>query len=225
MRIGNYKRLDIVPGTRYNSLTVISEAERYELPSGQTNRAFNCKCDCGNEKVIRLLHLVRGRIKTCGCFNERHGASNTLLYGVWRGMIDRCTLPSNIGYQNYGGRGIKVCNAWLNSFMAFQAFAMSNGYDRGMTLDRIDSNGNYEPENCRFVPPVVNCNNRSVTFMVNYHGKRIAFTDLMRDKGIDESHWATIRGRISRGWDHSKAVDTKIRVGNYRHGKRYSSAS
>lgn len=106
--------------------------------------------------------------------------------------------------------------AWKKSFTAFANWAMANGYQEGLQIDRINNNGNYEPQNCRFVPNIVNVNNREITFMINYNGLRVPFKDLLREKKIPETHEGAIRGRIRRGWNHQKAIDTPIRTGNYK---------
>lgn len=209
-------KLNIKEGVKFGKLTTIKEVERIKLPSGQYNRAFLCKCDCGNEKVIRLLHLVRGRIKTCGCLHEHHNLSHKPLYKCWRSMKERCYLKSYINADRYLSRGIIVCDEWNNSFLAFKEWALNNGYNPSLRLDRIDNNGNYQPNNCRFVTNQENCNNREITFKVNYNGNEYAFMDLMRLKNINDMHYHTIRERIKRGWNHNKAIDTPIRNGNYK---------
>jgi hypothetical protein len=209
-------KLQINKGDKFGKLTVIKEAERLILPSGQKNRAILCKCDCGNEKVIRLLHLVRGRIKTCGCLNEKHNLSHKPLYRCWRSMKERCYLKSYINADRYSGRNITVCDEWNNSFLSFKEWALNNGYDENLRIDRINNNDGYSPNNCRFVTNQENVNNREITFKVNYDGIEYAFMDLMRFKNIDDMHFAAIRTRIMRGWNHKKAIDTPIRNGNYK---------
>ena len=201
---------------KFGSLTIINEVERIKLPSGQYNRAFLCKCDCGDEKVIRLLHLVRGRIKTCGNCNKKNDFDNPKLYRVWKSMQERCYLSSYIRAERYSKRGIKVCDEWLNSYKTFKKWAIENKYDTTLRIDRIDNNGNYQPNNCRFVTNKDNCNNREITFKINYQGQEIAFMTLMDKLNINEKHYPAIRGRIKRGWKHEKAINTPIRNGNYK---------
>lgn len=214
-------KLIINDGSKFGKLTTIKEVERIKLPSGQYNRAFLCKCDCSNEKVIRLVHLVRGRIKTCGCINENHKLSNKPLYRCWSSMKERCYLKSYINAERYSARGIIVCDEWNNSFIAFKNWALNNGYDPSLRIDRIDNNGNYQPNNCRFVTNQQNVNNREMTFKVKYNGVEYAFMDIMRLKNISDLHHTTIRTRIKRGWNHDKAIDTPIKNGNYKN--RYNS--
>lgn len=209
-------KLQINVGDVFGKLTVISEAERLVLPSGQNNRAILCKCECGNEKVIRLLHLVRGRIKTCGCLSEKHNLSHKPLYRCWRSMKERCYLKSYINSNRYSERNINVCDEWKNSFIVFKEWALNNGYNPNLRIDRIDNNGNYQPNNCRFVTNQENINNREITFKVNYDGIEYAFMDIMRLKNIPDINQMSIRARIQRGWEHKKAIDTPIRNGNYK---------
>ena len=203
--------LQINVGDKFGKLSVVKELEKLILPSGQTNRVILCKCDCGNEKKIRLLHLVRGRIKTCGCSSEKHSQSKTRLYRTWRSMKERCYLSPYKDSHRYKGRGIYVCKEWLDSFICFKNWALNNGYLDNLQIDRINNNGNYEPNNCKFVLNIENVNNRDYTFKVNYENKEFAFMDLMRIKNIEKQNIQTIRARIKRGWDHSKAVNTPIR--------------
>lgn len=193
-------------------LTVIREVEPLILPSGQKNKAFLCKCDCGTEKIVRKLHLVRGKIQSCGCKNKlQNGLSQHPLYKV----LQAIKLRTNGHYDDiYKRKGIKLCNEW-NNFLNFYNWAIKAGYKKGLQIDRIDSNKNYDPSNCRFVTPKENCNNRENTVFVIYNGKKYAFTELTEIKNL-QKHEVTIRNRIKRNWSVEKAFDTPIKKGNYR---------
>lgn len=137
------------------------------------HRAFVCECDCGNTKLIEPVFWEQEIVKSCGCkINElrsenstTHGHSGDRLYKVWHSMKQRCCNPNNPNYENYGGRGIRVCQEWLDDFMNFYNWAMASGYDYNAefgecTLDRINVDGNYEPNNCRWADIEMQANNK-----------------------------------------------------------------
>lgn len=206
-------KLVIPKGTVYGRLKVIREAKPAVLPSGQRNRVMRCKCKCGQYKNVRVLHLVRGRITSCGCLVPKHGDVGTSLYNTWRGMLNRVTNESYIDADRYVNRGIKVYRPW-RKYVTFRNWALNNGYEEGLQIDRRDNDKGYYPYNCRFVTSVVNTNNRSNTFMVSYNGETQSLMLLVRKLNLLDKVCA-IRNRLRYGWDITKAIETPVRTGNY----------
>ncbi len=201
-------------GQKFNMLTVVSEGDRKKLPSGQKPRVFTCVCDCGNKKDVLMLHLVRNRIKSCGCaMKTRNGESLSKLFKKWKAMHERC-LPTARDASVYSNKGISVCSEWSDYFV-FRDWALKNGFKEGLTIDRINGEKGYSPDNCRFVSQRENNLNRNVTFYVYYKGEKKPLMIVLIELNILEKY-ETVKRRIKSGWSLKDAIDKPIRVGNYR---------
>lgn len=204
-------------GQKFGRLTVVSRGDNHILPSGQSQTMWNCVCDCGNTTKVNTGNLKSGRIVSCGCYNQEikstrnhktHGYGGTRLYNTWNKMKARCSLKSNPSYHRYGGRGIKVCKEWEDSFENFKNWALQSGYNDTLTIDRIDVNGDYEPTNCRWATIKVQENNRTDNIVVEYEGKSQTLAEWAEEYGFK---YTTFYRRIERGWDFEDALTIPVR--------------
>ena len=185
-------------GHQFGMLTVIKRAEKGKSSSAM----WLCKCDCGNEKIMRGSHLTYGGIKSCGCYRKTilnhttHNLSRSRIYNIYYGMKKRCYLKSTSSYNRYGGRGIKVCEEWRSSFDTFCAWAISNGYSEKLQIDRKDNDGNYEPENCKWSTSREQANNRENNVSLSIDGITHNYSEWQRISGISSQ---TLKNRHDRG--------------------------
>ena len=180
-------------GMKFERLTVLSKAYKKGYVV-----YWNCKCDCGTETIVSSHNLTSKSVKSCGCYmvertkevNTKHGGRNTKLYGIYIGMKSRCYNKKEAAYSNYGSRGIKVCDKWLsknNGFIAFRDWALANGYEEGLSIDRVNVNGNYEPGNCRWVNDYVQANNRRTNRYFIHNGVMKTMKEWSQELGISYS--------------------------------------
>lgn len=161
-------------GQRFGKLTPIE----YVGKDKRSNSLWKCKCDCSGEKIVKHAHLTAGHTVSCGCAkadvlyarNTTHGESKTKLYERYCGMIQRCEYEKHISYRHYGAIGISVCEEWRASFLSFKKWAEQNGFKDELILDRINGDGNYSPENCRWVSREVNNQNAKPKKGTKYRG-------------------------------------------------------
>ena len=180
------KPIDLT-GQKFGRLTVINREEN----DNRGRARWRCKCECGNIVVVASSSLRSGHTVSCGCYNrdkciERHtthGMSNTRLFRIWCGMKERCNNPNNTRYENYGGRGISVYEDWKD-FLKFKEWAEKRGYSDELSIDRIDVNGNYCPDNCRWIPMIEQSNNRTNSVYITINNKRATVADWQRKTGL-----------------------------------------
>lgn len=199
-------------GKKFNRLTVIGTGyRRGDRP------AVLCECECGNKHIVRRSFLISGAVKSCGCLQReitsknktKHGKTGTRLYSIWQGMKSRCKYEGSKIYKYYGGRGITYCKEW-EKFEPFYKWAMENGYQNNLTLDRIDNDGDYEPDNCRWVTMDVQVKN-------SRHNKYYKIGDdvkcLSEWCDIFDRNYKTIQSRLTLGWDIEKALTVPTGTG------------
>ena len=178
-------------GQRFGRLVVLSMTDERI----KRRVVWECRCDCGNICRVMSGRLLSGRKASCGCYMReaagksriKHHMSGQPLHVVWQGMIQRCTNKHHKNFDNYGGRGIRVCDEWRNSFKAFYEWAMANGYENKLTVDRIDVDGDYCPENCRLITMKEQANNRRNNRLLTYEGETHTLAEWSTITGISYS--------------------------------------
>lgn len=185
---------------------------------GQTkggNALWLCRCDCGNEKIVAGSNLKNGHTRSCGCLhseiasvattkrNTKHGLRHEHLYNTWAKMKARCYSRGCKDFVNYGGRGVVVCDEWCNDYVAFRDWALANGYCEDLTIDRIDVNGNYEPNNCRWATRAEQNNNKRNNRLIEFCGEVHNISEWAKIVGVK---YDTLWMRINRGWPVERAL-------------------
>lgn len=197
-------RLNDLTGQKFGKWTVLYQAESYVDKRGHTHRKWHCICECSKrtEKDVLEATLKNGTSTSCGCkrgeSNRKHGLSNTRIKKIYYNMRSRCYNENTPKYKNHGGRGIGMCDEWLgkNGLINFYNWSMSNGYSEELTLDRIDNDGNYEPNNCRWTNYGEQNRNKRDNVYITINGVTKIMQDWANEYGISES---TIHSRIEKG--------------------------
>lgn len=199
-------------GDRFGRLKV--DGVPFQASDGNQNRrrqSVVCLCDCGERKVMQVSVLRKGHAISCGCFrtenppNKTHGGSYSALFMRWVGMKSRCYKKTDRSFHRYGGRGIAVCDKWIDDFAAFREWSMSSGFRPELELDRKDNDGPYSPGNCRWVMPVENARNRSTSRMLSAFGETKPVAAWAEDSRCSVSA-DTLHKRLSYGWSHEEAI-------------------
>lgn len=206
-----------VIGNKYGRLTVIEDAPDKVYKNGAHDRVEKCLCDCGKIKFVKLGQLKSGHTRSCGCYHDErcrerqitHGMTGTRLYRIWCMMKSRCSNPNMDYYYLYGGKGISVCDEWRNSFDSFSKWSIGHGYNDSLTIDRIDSNKDYCPENCRWVTFKKQANNTSRNHLLEYNGGIYTLAELSEIVNIP---YSTLRHRIYDGMSVYSAIEKPHRT-------------
>lgn len=182
--------VDLV-GRRFGRLVVLRRAVNRKNHQAR----WYCRCECGDFSIVSGYRLRSGRTKSCGCWKRdtasivyteigkrkmKHGKEPIRLYRIWRNMKQRCFNPADAYFDSYGGRGITVCDEWKSNFIVFRDWSFSHGYTETLTIDRIDNDGDYTPENCRWVTCIEQANNRRSTRLISHNGEIHSVTEWAR---------------------------------------------
>lgn len=193
-----------IAGERFGRLVVLNR----DFSKESRKSYWLCLCDCGNEKIVRGDTLKEGKTQSCGCLhkesskvnltmNHSHKQSGTTLHNKWIAMKGRCYNKNNPKYYRYGERGIEVYEGWRTNFVEFRDWAIKNGYEEGLSLERKDVDGDYSPDNCEWIPFKDQANNRRLTKWVEYNGEKINLKQLSIKTGIN---YGTLSRRYNNGY-------------------------
>lgn len=211
-----------IVGQKFSRLTVLKLIGRDKHQS----ILWLCECECGNKIKVNTTSLKTGNTKSCGClqkekaiktlmsFSITHGLSRdangkkTRLFRIWNGIKTRCLNPNTDNYSSYGARGIKMCKEWISDFKEFHDWAINNGYSDNLTVDRIDNNGNYAPNNCRWATFKTQANNKSNNVMLKFKGHTL---NLKQWSETLNMNYRALEARLRRGWSIEKTLTTQLK--------------
>lgn len=202
-----------ISGQKFGRLTAL-----YRLHNTKGRTKWLCVCECGNLVEVLSNSLLSNRTKSCGCLhneissivgkrNTKHKKCNHRLYRVWSTIKDRCYNMNSKDYNNYGGRGIKMYDDWRNDFQVFYEWAMSNGYDDNLTIDRIDNNGNYEPNNCRWFTITQQNRNKRTCKYYTIGGETRCLSEWCE---IYNVRYSKVWQRVKHGWSIEEALELEV---------------
>ena len=211
------KQRDLV-GHQFNKMTVIGTSQK--KCANKNFMYWTCQCECGNIKEVREDHIFDGKIISCGCHKDKltrermktHEDSSSSLYGRWSHIKGRCCCPTDDAYVNYGSRGITMCDEWTNSYESFRDWSLANGYQPDLSIDRIDNNKGYSPENCRWASVKIQANNKRNNHMITYNGETHTLAEWAEMLGLTQ---ATLRQRLNKHhWTIERAMSTPQKIRN-----------
>jgi hypothetical protein len=213
-------RLIDLTGQKFGRLTVIALIEK--ASRGKGNRAkYRCRCDCGKIKPVSSSSVRTGNTKFCGCMKKehfyglitKHGLSNIRLYIIWKHIVQRWENKNVERYKDYGGRGISICDEWRKEPALFVKWALTNGYKENLSIDRIDVNGNYCPDNCGWVPLKKQAQNKRSNRLFTVKGDTHCLSEWAQISGIP---YETLRSRLKAGMPFEQAICKEARHENSR---------
>lgn len=210
----------IVPGEKRNRVTIISETEPFFNSKGRKRKRILCKCDCGNEFTTFFESFYLNKLFSCGCYQKEVVSKMMVesadplrkhwLFKRWLEINSRCNDSSN---EKYGGRGISVCAEWKNDYHSFYHWALENGCSKSLEIDRINNNGNYSPENCRWVTREVNANNKRNNVFVFLNGEKMGLRQACKRLGRLKDY-KSIHHRLHKyGFTFEDAINIPMKRG------------
>lgn len=207
------------PGERHGGLVILERI----VPPEKKHSKLLCQCDCGEKILIDQTNFRKqNSCKKCAIKKHtKHGMNNTPIYEAWSHMKQRCLNSSDKNFHHYGGRGISICEEW-HEFLPFYEWSITNGYKEGLSLDRIDNNGNYEPGNCRWTDRITQQNNRRNSIYLTVDGITLPCAEWARRTGIPKN---TLRGRILLGWNPKDIISIPaVKGGHLREQRNINNA-
>ena len=217
LRIVKNENLLVRVGNQFGRWTVLGVEFMPRSNNGNRNRLVVAQCKCGEVRCVGSRDLLDGSTNSCGCFSRErtsgirrtHGQSTNRLYRIFAGMKRRCYNTTYPKFDDYGGRGIAICVEWLGNFQAFFDWAMANGYSSGLSIDRIDNSGNYEPSNCRWVASTTQANNTRRNRYITHNNQTLTLADWCRTPECKVSP-NVVWKRLDKGWPFWTALTTPI---------------
>jgi len=193
-------KLRNLTGKKFGMLRVI----KYLQADRNGNRVWLCECDCGKSREVTSFKLTNGEVGSCGCFRKPkavkrvESVSITNFYSTWKSMIYRCENPKEPAYKDYGGRGISVCEEWHN-LNKFKDWFLNSGFQVGLSIDRINNNGNYEPSNCRWATDEEQANNTRANVYYEFDGEKMTIAQICKvvNLGYSRLHALIHYGKFS----------------------------
>lgn len=210
------RRVEVTKGAKYGQLVLVAEAAPYRTPKGKRVRKAACLCACGVSTTVQLQHLLSGHVTSCGCGQRAAASASNTTHGqtkknvarsaefmTWRSMRGRCLTVTHKDYKDYGGRGITICERWS----CFANFLVDMGLrPRGTSIDRLDNNLGYGPDNCRWATAIEQASNTRRTVNLTFNGRTCSVAQWARDTGINDM---VLYRRVKAGWSAEKTLTTK----------------